>query len=287
MLEIRPARAEDRAAICAFLDRSFKTSIPMESWRGLVDCRWCPGLDRYGVVLLDAGELVGFLGVVVAERALGGQAARTGNLTSWYIQRPYRRRGLGLRMLLEAMDDAETTYTTFSSVPRALRLMEKAGLVPLDHQRLVWRSRGATAPPGLEAVRDQARFPDLLDSNELRVVSDHAGLGPEAIVVITGEGGTCLLVISVKRKQDDSVTYEVLHMSDRAVFARHARAIADAVLPASGAVLSVDRRFVGLDVAADRVEEIPVPRYFTAGRLAPHQVDFLYSETVLLDLKLY
>jgi hypothetical protein len=32
---------------------------------------------------------------------------------------------------------------------------------------------------------------------------------------------------------------------------------------------------------------LPVLRFFTPGQLAPNQVDFLYSETVLLDLKLY
>jgi hypothetical protein len=52
-------------------------------------------------------------------------------------------------------------------------------------------------------------------------------------------------------------------------------------------VLSVDWRFVGVDVGADGVERIPVPRFYSPGRLAPRLVDLLYSETVLLDLKLY
>lgn len=36
----------------------------------------------------------------------------------------------------------------------------------------------------------------------------------------------------------------------------------------------------------DRVEEIPVPRFYTPGRMAPENVDHLYSEVMLLDMKL-
>ena len=103
----------------------------------------------------------------------------------------------------------------------------------------------------------------------------------------TPEGEHCLLVLAVKRKHDDYMTHEVLHLGNPRAFARNARAIAQAVLPPEAAVFSVDWRFLGEDASADSVEKITVPRFFTPGQLAPNQVDFLYSETVLLDLKLY
>ena len=83
------------------------------------------------------------------------------------------------------------------------------------------------------------------------------------------------------------MTYEVLHLDNAETFARNARAVAAAVLPPDGAVLSVDRRFLAGDIDGDELEEIPVPRLYRAGRMMPSAVDFLYSETVLLDLKLY
>jgi RimJ/RimL family protein N-acetyltransferase len=285
VLEIRPARADEREAIASFLHHSFKAKIAMERWRALLDGRWASAEDGFGVVLLDGGELAGFLGVVHAERPVEGGMARTGNLTSWYLRRAYRGRGLGLEMLRTATADPGVTYTTFSSVPRALRLMERAGLVLLDDRRMIWRGGGA--PGRACAKRIKPVRLDALAARDAAILRDHDGLNLETVAVEVPGAGVCLLVLSVKRKHDDYLTYEVLYLGQPDVFARHARVVADAILPDAGAVLSVDWRFVGVDVGADGVERIPVPRFYSPGRLAPRLVDLLYSETVLLDLKLY
>lgn len=78
-----------------------------------------------------------------------------------------------------------------------------------------------------------------------------------------------------------------MYLGDRGLFGRYARAIADSILPAKAAVLSVDRRFVTPGVLPDAVQTISVPRFYTAGRMPAEDVDNLYSEIVLLDLKLY
>ena len=58
------------------------------------------------------------------------------------------------------------------------------------------------------------------------------------------------------------------------------------MLPDSPSVLAADGRFVsepGVDVVR---EMLPVPRYFKSERVQPREVDHLYSELQLLDLKL-
>jgi hypothetical protein len=51
-------------------------------------------------------------------------------------------------------------------------------------------------------------------------------------------------------------------------------------------VLAADARFVdGVQNGAER-EALPVPRFFKTERLAPHEIDHLYTELQLLDLKL-
>ena len=60
----------------------------------------------------------------------------------------------------------------------------------------------------------------------------------------------------------------------------------NAVLAPGASVLAVDRRFLdGCEVVAES-EQISVPRYFRSPSMAPREVDFLYSEIPLLDLKL-
>lgn len=287
MLEIRPAQAGEREEVARFLHHSFKARIPLERWRGLIDGRWSRPGDGYGVALLDGTDLVGFLGIVHAERRVGGGLARTGNLTSWYLQTPYRGRGLGLEMLQLATADPGVTATNFSCVPHAVRLMVKAGLSPLDDRRLIWRSGLTFDGPSARLIPEPQAVPGLLSDEDAAILRDHRGLNLKTIAVETPGSGLCLLVLTVKQKHDDYVTHEVLYLGNPAAFVRHARAVAHAVLPPSGAVLSVDWRFLGVEAGADAVEQISVPRLFKPGRMAPGAVDFLYSETVLLDLKLY
>ena len=97
----------------------------------------------------------------------------------------------------------------------------------------------------------------------------------------------CLLVNYVKLKGDDIAHHEILHAGDRQLFARHVHAYANAVLPREKAVLSLDSRFVAPGTRADRTAPLEISRYFRPYDLEAADIDFLYSEVLLLDLKLY
>jgi hypothetical protein len=183
-----------------------------------------------------------------------------------------------------ARDDV--TYTTFTSNPPAVRLVLKAGMERLDERRLLWHP-SETADPGVEISRDIDRFADRLPASARQALADHAGLGLESAVISAPDGRACLVIYYVKRKGEDIAYHEVLYISDAEVFGRHARSFAADILPPRQAVLSVDSRFLDKSVAPDANEEIRVPRHFRSAGLAPSEIDFLYSEVVLLGLKLY
>jgi hypothetical protein len=112
-----------------------------------------------------------------------------------------------------------------------------------------------------------------------------AGL-PATPMLIEAEGGQALLFFSIKRKGKDVTWFDLLHASDRALFAAQAQALANAVLPDGPAVLAADCRFVeGSATGAER-QVLPVPRFYKTQRLEPHEIDHLYTELQLLDLKL-
>jgi len=70
------------------------------------------------------------------------------------------------------------------------------------------------------------------------------------------------------------------------VLARHAEAIATAILPVGPAVLAIDRRLVPARPTGATVEPIPQPRLYKSRRLRRDQIDNLYNEVLLLDQKL-
>jgi hypothetical protein len=286
MILIRPAEQTDTAEICAFLQRHMKPAFEAERWQRLLHYPWREDESNAGCVVTDAGRMVGFLGAVQVTRQIADARHRTANLTSWYLEKPYRGGSLGLEMLLAAMPEPGTTYTVFSSRPRVLRFMRRAGLQELDRDRLTWRRRNE-ASEAIEVLRNAAPIADLIGASQRQLLADHIPFGIQPVLLRTA-AGDCLILLSIKTKGAGILYHEVLHMSDAGIFAAHAQTLADALLPEStAAVLAADRRFLTNQVADASVETIPSPRYYRPGSLPPRHIDFLYSELVLLDLKLF
>ncbi len=277
MVEIAFAEPQNRAEVAAYMLASFpRAKWGADGWQALLDGRWARRGDPFAVTVRDGARLLGVLGLVTARRHGGWISS---NMTSWYVDKSLRGQGVGSGMLELATSDPAVTVTNLSSARAAVPVVERAGFSVLDAQRCIWRASGASGLP-TEPLQSAT-----LPAQTRRVLADHEGLRLRPVAVRTPDG-TCALLIAEQQKHDAYVTHEVMHLSDRALFARHARGIADAVLPESGAVLSVDSRFVMDGAEPDAVEDIPIARFFK-GSQDPVQVDALYSEIVLLNMKLY
>ncbi len=284
MTELRLAGPDDRDAVATFLHERMSSRISLERWRRLFDYPWLEDRPDCGVIVTENGALAGYLGVIHARREIGGRTVRSANLSSWYIARSLRGQGVGQAMLELATRDPCVTCTTFSSNPPALRLMAKAGLGLLDERRFLWRRTGEAT--GIEVLTGlPAVLPEVRD-DERRILEDHRNLPVQPHLLRTPEGD-CLVIFSLKQKGADIAYHEVLHLGCPARLARHAQAFANAILTPDASVLAIDQRFLdGFEITAES-EPISVPRYFRSPDLAAREVDFLYSEIPLLDLKLY
>jgi GNAT superfamily N-acetyltransferase len=284
MLEIAYAPPSDAQAVADFMHAAFpRAKWPMAGWQAITSGRWGAAGDPFAITVRDQGALVGVLGLITATRPTRGGMVKTMNMTSWYVSKSHRGQGVGSKMLALVTADPAVTVTNFSSARAAVPVVERAGFSVLDDKRLVWRHGGGSVFP---VHHEPLALGDALPAHEVRILADHAGLDLKSVVVETPDG-FCLLILSVKQKHDAYVTHEVIYVGDPVLFARYAREIADSLLPRDAAVLSVDRRFVAADVVPDAVEDIPVPRLYTAGAVPPADVDVLYSEIVLLGMKLY
>ena len=283
-IELRLAVPDDRGPVATFLHERMSSRVSLERWRRLFDYAWLEDRPDCGVIVTENGALAGYLGVIHALRQIGGRSVRTANLSSWYIARSLRGRGVGLAMLELATRDPSVTYTTFSSNPPALRLMAKVGLGLLDERRFLWRRTAEAA--GIEVLTGLTAVLPEVAEDARRLLEDHRDL-PVQPHLLRAPDGDCLVVLAVKKKGAGIAYHEVLHLGRPAVLARHAQAFANAILTPDASVLAVDARFLdGFAVAAE-TEPISVPRYFRSPELAAGEVDFLYSEIPLLDLKLY
>ena len=285
MLEIAHAPPQDRAEIARFMQAAFpRAKWDRSGWDALLSSRWSGPDNSYAVTVRDKGKLVGVLGLVTATRPTRSGMAKMANITSWYVDSAYRGQGVGSQMLELVTADPDVTITNFSSAKRAVPVVERAGFSILDAERLVWQA--GAGQPNFKAHRSPLTLGLALGDRDKQVIKDHAGLDLLPLTVETPDG-LCTLILSIKQKHDAYVTYETMYVGNRPLFSKHAQAIALAVLPRHDAVLSVDSRFVEQGTQCDRREVFAVPRYYTPGRILAEDIDHLYSEIVLLGLKMY
>lgn len=281
MVDLAFAPAQARAEVVAFMQEAFpRAKWGTAGWQTLLAGRWAQPADPCAVVARDGDRIVGVLGLVFATRPTAHGPRRWVNLTSWYVLPDYRGEGLGQRMMEMVVALPGATVTNFSSAVRAVPVVRRAGLQVLDDTRCLWSARISGA------VRLAVKEDPQVDGHVGQVLRDHTGLPLRRIAVQTDEG-PLIMVLMEARKHDAYVTHEVLFLSDPDRFAGHTRAVADAVLPTDRAMLSVDSRFVRDLSVAEVVEPIPVPRFYSSPDMTPTGIDPMYTEIVLLGMKMH
>ena len=136
----------------------------------------------------------------------------------------------------------------------------------------------------IETLDDPAAIAPLLDARERGILEDHRPYNLRHFLFRCGEDAS-YAILQVKRKGADIDYHELLYAGDRAFLAAHAQAIANTLLSSDRAVLAFDRRFAPESETFER-EPMRLPRWFRSSDVSPGAIDHLYSEIVLLDLKL-
>ena len=281
---IRPAESEDIDAICALLHSKMNRKIEPERWRNLMTYQWLQTKPDLGRVIEDQGEILGFLGMVYADRDIDRQHHRIVNICAWYLDKSLRGLGLGKGIMADATSGPDQSYTIMTSSKNTLGILYDVGYEVLDNNRYLWYKKNHTATD-LSLITD---FEEIYQQSprELRtLLEDHISL-PVTPVLINYQDQQCLIVFSVKKKGQDVTYFDVLFTDDRTFLGQHGQSLANLLLPEQPAVLAADCRFVGGQAIGAGLEKLPVPRFYKTNTIEPENIDHLYTELQLLDLKL-
>ena len=142
---IRPAVAGDIEPICALLHEKMNAKFALERWRRLMTYPWMEDKPDYGRVVEDNGRILGFVGMIYSDRIIEGTRERFVSISSWFLDKSLRGRGLGAGLMAAATDDPQITYTNVTSSDRVLAIVDAVGYRVLDDHRYLCRKRG---PPG-------------------------------------------------------------------------------------------------------------------------------------------
>lgn len=285
---VRAAQYSDADAICLLLHTRMNSKISVERWLQLMNYKWLDNKPDFGYVVESDGQVLGYCGMVYADRTLGmGDQLRTErivSMSSWYLDKSLRGKGLGRDMLIECIKDPTLTYATLTNSKKPLAIVEALGFQVLEDHRYCWRKTGQLHPSVI-IITDVHSILDRIDSHQKKIINDMHGYALVPMLVEVDRQQS-LLFFSIKSKADDVLWYDLMHASDQEIFVHCAQALADCLLPDSPSVLAADGRFVNKAPAGTASERLPVARYYVSQRVAPREIDHLYSELQLLDLKL-
>lgn len=285
---VRAAKPGDTEAICSLLHNKMNSRIPIDRWRRLMSYGWLDDKPDYGRVVESDGAILGYCGMVYADRLVGNanqlRSERIVSMSSWYLDKSLRGKGLGRDMLISAISDPSLTYATLTNSKKPLGIVEALGFQLLEDHRYIWR-KTARVHSGVVITSDLLTIGDRIQPHQQKLIDDMHEYALQPLLIEL-DGQQALLFFSIKRKDANVLWYDLMHSSDYELFVNCAQALADQLLPNTPAVLAVDGRFVKSAPPEITCERLPVGRYYVSNRVAPNEIDHLYSELQLLDLKL-
>ena len=286
---VRAAEASDAEGICSLLHTKMNPKIPMERWRRLMTYSWLNEKPDFGRVVESDGQVLGYCGMVYSDRLIGDanqlRAERMVSMSSWYLDKSLRGQGLGRDMLNSSISDPTLSYVILTNSSKPLAIVKALGFQVLEDHRYIWRKTDSSTP-SVVIIKDVESIKTRIDANQQKLIDDMHGYALTPLLVEL-DAQQSLLFFSIKRKAEDVLWYDLMYASDQALFVHCAQALANHLLPTTPAVLASDGRFVKQPPPPGVVSErLPVGRHYISERVARHEVDHLYSELQLLDLKL-
>jgi hypothetical protein len=289
MVTIREARSEDFPRIYPLLLEFHNEALTREHWSQVFVDHSGLQNDRFGWVLLDEAEVVGFVGTILSERTIRGEKVRLSNTCNWIVRNEYRAHSLAL--YAKALADKTVAVTNLSPTPQVLKLLVKLGFTLMDKSEriIVPVVTPRTVANRCEIVTDARAVGSALDGERLRFFRDHQ-LPYHHHALVRAPEGDCYLMMNRSPKAIAGRLRlpfaRVHHLSSPEVFGRNAAKIVAHLAAALRVVaMIVDERMLGGHIPWHSFTRPGGKRTaaFRSDKLTGQDIDGLYTEAVLLN----
>lgn len=258
-----------------------------EKGRKIFEYQWERDESHCGLILVDGDRTVGFLGMIFSRRKINDQVEKFCNLTSWYVHKDYRSRAIS--MILPLHDMCDYTITDLTPAKNVYLVQSKLGFKDLDaNGRLILPFGRRLFQPKYSPqnmTHDVAQIEQELAGQDLAILKDHKRYPCNHFLLMDRDRYCYIIYTKLRRNR---IPYVHLHyISNMDLFELALGDIRKAILSnARGCFLLVDSRLV-------KNRKLPVsfclpyraPKQYMSSTLQPEQIDNLYSELVMLNLR--
>lgn len=263
-----------------FLHRHLSPDVSPNQWAERLQTPWANEHPNYGFVLRDQGAIVGGIGAIYAERNIRGRQEKFCNITSWCVLDAYRQQSM--RLAMTVIGQTGYHFTDFSPTKVVGGTLQFFKFRPLDERQAVllnlpWLSRGT------KLLHRSTDIDTALDGEQRQIYRDHA-VFPWLCHVLVGCPGDWCHVIYKPRKLKGLPAAGVVYMSNGKSFVRHFRRLGAHLLARGYLTTLVECRSLPAIPKPSTIRSGFNPKLFLSASLQHADIDYLYSESVALDL---
>jgi hypothetical protein len=300
-VEVSPITESELPAVARFLHEHHNRRVPPARWAAALAVPWKVDAPNYGYLLRAAdpagagaagrpgaaaadpagGPIVGAYLAYYSERHLAGRPERFCNLGAWCVLPAYRFHSL--RLLKALLAQADYHFTDLSPSGNVVGINTRLGLRHLDSRTALMPNLPWPSGPGRPMISsDPAVIEATLTGAAREIYHDHArGAAAHHLVLARGERW-CYVMWRRERRKRLPLFASLLYVSDPALFRQLARPFGRHLLlrhrvPATLVELRTAGRPPG-----SRLLRAGRPKMYLSARLAPEQIDNLYSELACL-----
>jgi hypothetical protein len=282
---VEPITEESLSDFCVFLSRNLNSSKSPEEWQAGFRVPWDCRRPNYGYLLRDSnGHIVGGLGAIYSRQLIGDKEHDFCNLTSWCVQEAYRSQSMRLALkLTEQVGFELTNFSPTKVVARVLRFLdfreldERISYIPnlpfpgaiFGRSKIEWNA----------GIIERSLAGDLL-----RVYRDHSLYPWLKFALLEADRKQSLIILKSTWVKGVSGA-KILYLSDRDLYAKHLRTVSACLLFKHGySFTQIETRFLLRTPFIVKHVSGYAKKLFLSRTLSAEAIDYIYSESVCLDL---
>jgi len=277
---IEPITEETLPQFAEFLVQNMRYRRSREAWITGLSVNWAAERPNFGFMMRDGERVVGGIGAIYADRLIHGRQERFCNITSWCVLDEFRKFSMQLAMRLAAQDGIHLTdFSPTKVVAGALQFLK---FQPLDEAVVVlpnWPAPSLRRRVELDPMKARENLSDEM----LGVWQDHACF-PWLNQLVVGEPGRWCHVIYKRRMFKGLASADILYRSDCRLFEESLAALKCHLFLRGMMTTHVERRMLSSVPLLSKTRTGFNVKQFKSETLSGDDIDYLYSESVALDL---
>lgn len=264
----------------AFLETNMPAKRSAKDWIAGLQTSWSGHRPNYGFLMRDQGVVVGGIGAYYADRIIRDRKESFCNITSWCVLDSHRKHSMQLAM--SVVGQTGYHFTDFSPTKVVAGALQFLKFKSLDEGVAVIPNLPALPFPG-RVLTDPASIGKALSGTTAGIWRDHSSF-PWLKHLIVGEPGNWCHVIYKQGRFKGMACANIIYVSDGNVFSQYLNRLAWHFFWQGMMTTHIERRMLGRLPRLARVRTGFNAKQFLSQTLEASDIDYLYSETVALDL---